>query len=230
MARVFVGNLPEDIRERELSDKFDRFGRITSVRIKFPARPPPFAFITYEDEKDASDARFLQWQSPSCRNVSRRGRSTVHENNPFSLLHGRHDPSVSLLLSFQYSPRGTQYRVKIAGLPDTMSWQDLKDFLRKGGDVVHTDVDRRGNGSASFATQEEMRRAIRKLDGTELDGNCVRIRDEETSGRRTSSPSHSRSRTPPRRVSRRRSPSRSRSRSPRRHTSRSNRRDRSRSR
>lgn len=45
MARVFVGNLPEDVRERDLSDKFDRFGRIASVRIKFPARPPPFAFI-----------------------------------------------------------------------------------------------------------------------------------------------------------------------------------------
>jgi RNA recognition motif-containing protein len=45
MARVFVGNLPEDVRERELSEKFDRFGRIVSVRIKFPQRPPPFAFI-----------------------------------------------------------------------------------------------------------------------------------------------------------------------------------------
>lgn len=45
MARVFVGNLPEDVRERDLSDKFERFGRISSVRIKFPTRPPPFAFI-----------------------------------------------------------------------------------------------------------------------------------------------------------------------------------------
>uniref|UniRef100_A0AAV1TTN0 RRM domain-containing protein n=1 Tax=Peronospora matthiolae TaxID=2874970 RepID=A0AAV1TTN0_9STRA len=45
MARVFVERLPEDVRERDLSDKFDRFGRIASVRIKFPARPPPFAFI-----------------------------------------------------------------------------------------------------------------------------------------------------------------------------------------
>ena len=45
MARVFVGNLPENVHERDLVDKFDRFGRIASVRIKIPTRPPPFAFI-----------------------------------------------------------------------------------------------------------------------------------------------------------------------------------------
>ncbi|POM70543.1 Hypothetical protein PHPALM_12996 [Phytophthora palmivora] len=123
-------------------------------------------------------------------------------------------------------PRGTQYRVKISGLPVTMSWQDLKDFLRKGGDVVHSDVDRRGNGSASFATPDEMRRAIRKLHDTDLDGERVRIREEDSGGRSLSS-SRSRSRSPPRR-SRRRSPSRSRSRSPRRYSR--SRRDRSRSR
>ncbi|KAL4134460.1 hypothetical protein PRIC2_004760 [Phytophthora ramorum] len=56
MARVFVGNLPEDVRERELSERFERFGRLNSVRIKFPQRPPPFAFIAFENEQDASDA------------------------------------------------------------------------------------------------------------------------------------------------------------------------------
>ncbi|ETN18969.1 hypothetical protein PPTG_04404 [Phytophthora nicotianae INRA-310] len=234
MARVFVGNLPEDVRERELSDKFERFGRLTSVRIKFPARPPPFAFLvrqslaiiffsllplincnnfichmqTFENEQDASDA---------VRSMN---------NSTFSGSRIRVEMSRGI---DDARPRGTQYRVKITGLPDTMSWQDLKDFLRKGGDVVHSDVDRRGNGSASFATPDEMRRAIRKLDGTDLDGERVRIREEDAKGR-SRSPSRSRSRSPPRRSSRRRSPSRSRSRSPRRYNNRSSRRDRSRSR
>uniref|UniRef100_A0AAV1T762 RRM domain-containing protein n=1 Tax=Peronospora matthiolae TaxID=2874970 RepID=A0AAV1T762_9STRA len=206
MARVFVGNLPEDVRERDLSDKFDRFGRIASVRIKFPARPPPFAFITYDNEQDASDA--------------------VRTMNNASFGGSRLRVEMSRGAD-EARPRGTQFRVKLTGLPDTMSWQDLKDFLRKGGDVVHSDVDRRGNGTASFASQEEMDRAIRKLDGTDLDGDRVRIRGEETGGR-VQSASRSRSRSPPRRISRRRSPSRSRS--PRRPSSRSSRRDRSRSR
>ncbi|KAG6572714.1 putative splicing factor, arginine/serine-rich [Phytophthora cinnamomi] len=155
MARVFVGNLPEDVRERDLSDKFDRFGRISSVRIKFPTRPPPFAFIAYENEQDASDAVRSMHGSlfSGCRLRVEMSRGVVDDARP----------------------RGTQYRVKLSGLPATMSWQDLKDFLRKGGDVVHSDVDRRGNGSASFATADEMRRAIRKLDGTDLDGERVEV-------------------------------------------------------
>ncbi|EEY58829.1 splicing factor, arginine/serine-rich, putative [Phytophthora infestans T30-4] len=212
MARVFVGNLPEDVRERELSDKFERYGRITSVRIKFPARPPPFAFLTYENEQDASDA-------VRSMNNTTFGGSRIRVEMSRGIDDAR--------------PRGTQYRVKISGLPDTMSWQDLKDFLRKGGDVVHSDVDRRGNGSASFATPDEMLRAIRKLDGTDLDGERVRIREDDAGGRSRSA-SRSRSRSPARRTSRRRSPSRSRSRSgsrsPRRYSNRGSRRDRSRSR
>ncbi|KAG7384694.1 hypothetical protein PHYPSEUDO_002387 [Phytophthora pseudosyringae] len=216
MARVFVGNLPEDVRERDLSDRFERFGRLTSVRIKFPTRPPPFAFLTYENEQDASD---------SVRSMN----NSIYAGSRIRVEISRGVDDAR--------PRSTQYRVKISGLPDTMSWQDLKDFLRKGGDVVHSDVDRRGNGSASFATPDEMRRAIRKLDDTDLDGERVRIR-EEGAGRRSRSPSRSlspprcsRSRSPPRRASRRRSPSRSRSRSrsPRR-SSRNSHRDRSRSR
>lgn len=76
--------------------------------------------------------------------------------------------------------RGTQYRVKVSNLPTSVSWQDLKDFLRDGGDVAHADVDRRGNGVASFASHEDMDRAIRKLDNTELSGDRVRIREVGT--------------------------------------------------
>lgn len=43
--------------------------------------------------------------------------------------------------------------------------------------MVHSDVDRRGNGTASFATYDEMDRAIRKLDDTELKGERIQIRE-----------------------------------------------------
>jgi len=73
--------------------------------------------------------------------------------------------------------RGSQYRVSISNLASSVSWQDLKDFLRGGGDVVHADVDRRGGGTASFTTAEDMERAIRKMDDTELNGERIRIRE-----------------------------------------------------
>lgn len=49
MARVYVGNLPLDIRERELDDLFYKYGRIREIDLKQPARPPAFAFIAFDD-------------------------------------------------------------------------------------------------------------------------------------------------------------------------------------
>ena len=52
----FFRNLPNDVREGELIDIFKRYGRILNVDIKWPPKPPPFAFIKYEDPRDAEDA------------------------------------------------------------------------------------------------------------------------------------------------------------------------------
>ena len=48
MARVFVGNLPEDIKKSELEDIFFKYGEIKDIQIKIPPRPPAFAFITFD--------------------------------------------------------------------------------------------------------------------------------------------------------------------------------------
>lgn len=50
MARIYVGNLPMDVTEREVDDLFYKFGRIRSIEIKTPSRPPAFAFVVrYSD-------------------------------------------------------------------------------------------------------------------------------------------------------------------------------------
>lgn len=54
--RVFVGNLPQDIRERELEDLFYKYGRIVEIDLKLPPRPPGFAFVEFEDPRDATAA------------------------------------------------------------------------------------------------------------------------------------------------------------------------------
>jgi splicing factor, arginine/serine-rich 1 len=48
---VYVGNLPEDVRDRDLDDLFAKYGRIRSVDIKHPQRPPPFAFVEFDDPR-----------------------------------------------------------------------------------------------------------------------------------------------------------------------------------
>jgi arginine/serine-rich splicing factor 1/9 len=48
--RIYVGNLPPDIRERELDDLFYKYGHINYIDLKI-RRGPPFAFIEYEDPR-----------------------------------------------------------------------------------------------------------------------------------------------------------------------------------
>jgi len=124
------------------------------------------------------------------------------------------------------------HRVKITGLPRSASWQDLKDFMRAGGDVRFTEVETGGMGYAGFSSSTEMERAIRELDDTKFrarngDSAYVRVKSEfersrsrsRSRGRR--SPSRGRRRSQNRRRSpsgprRQRSPSRRRSPTPRR--------------
>ena len=56
MSRIFVGNLPMDIREREVEDLFYKYGRIRDIDLKTPSRPPAYAFVSFDDSRDADDA------------------------------------------------------------------------------------------------------------------------------------------------------------------------------
>mmetsp|Transcript_16340 Transcript_16340/g.38941 ORF Transcript_16340/g.38941 Transcript_16340/m.38941 type:complete len:166 (+) Transcript_16340:713-1210(+) len=56
MARVYVGNLPLDIRTRDIEDLFWKYGRIRDIDLKTPSRPPAFAFVSFENFNDAEDA------------------------------------------------------------------------------------------------------------------------------------------------------------------------------
>lgn len=52
--RVYVGGLPQDISERDLEEKFGRHGRLRNVWVA--RKPPGFAFIEFEDGRDAEEA------------------------------------------------------------------------------------------------------------------------------------------------------------------------------
>ncbi|KAI8921855.1 hypothetical protein DFJ77DRAFT_1055 [Powellomyces hirtus] len=57
---LYVGNLPYSYREEDISDLFDRYGRLRSVSVptdRFTGRNKGFAFVTFEDRRDAEDAK-----------------------------------------------------------------------------------------------------------------------------------------------------------------------------
>lgn len=238
MSRIYVGNLPTDIRERELEDIFYKYGRIRDIQVKTPQRPPAFAFITFEDSRDAEDAvrgrdgynfdgsRLRVEFANSDRGGGggdrddRGGRSGDRDRG------GRGDrdrPAPSHGKGI--TGKRANFGVLISGLPRSCSWQDLKDFGRKAGDVVFADTDRNGEGIIDFSNDADMRNAMRVLADEEFknrfDKSVVTIRyaNPDHGGGGGSKRSASRSRSRDRRGasrsgSRDRSPSRSRSRSP----------------
>ncbi|CAN1825256.1 Serine/arginine-rich splicing factor RSZ23 [Linum perenne] len=54
MSRVYVGNLDPQVTERDLEDEFRKFGAIKSVWVA--RRPPGYAFVDFDDKRDAEDA------------------------------------------------------------------------------------------------------------------------------------------------------------------------------
>ena len=47
-----VENLPSDVRERELEDLFDKYGKIRDIDV----RRGGIAFVDFDDDRDAEDA------------------------------------------------------------------------------------------------------------------------------------------------------------------------------
>ncbi|XP_026406156.1 serine/arginine-rich splicing factor SR34A-like [Papaver somniferum] len=92
--------------------------------------------------------------------------------------------------------------VVVCGLPASASWQDLKDHMRKAGDVCFAQVFRKGDGTmglVDYTNYDDMKYAIRKLDDTEFKNPFskayIRVKAYETSPSRGRSSSRSRSRS-----------------------------------
>lgn len=49
-SKVYVGNLPSDIRSRDLEDIFYKYGKIVEVDLH-NRKGPPFAFVEFEDPR-----------------------------------------------------------------------------------------------------------------------------------------------------------------------------------
>ncbi|KAL8545527.1 hypothetical protein ACS0TY_005616 [Phlomoides rotata] len=191
---IYVGNLPGDIRESEVEDLFYKYGPIVDIDLKIPPRPPGYAFVEFEDSRDAEDAI--------------RGRDGYNFDGSrlrVELAHGgRGSSSYDRYSSYSSgSSRGgasrrSDYRVLVTGLPSSASWQDLKDHMRRAGDVCFSQVyrDRDGmRGIVDYTNHDDMKYAIRKLDDSLFRNQYSRayIRVEEYDRRRSYSRSPSRS-------------------------------------
>ncbi|KRX73850.1 Serine/arginine-rich splicing factor 1, partial [Trichinella sp. T6] len=159
-ARIYVGNLPPDIRSRDIESCFERFGKVVAVDLK-NRKGPPFAFVEFEDARDAEDAvRYkdgYELDGYKLRVEFPRG-SGVHPsyNQRNRMLAGRNGCRTN-------ASRHTGFRCYISGLPASGSWQDLKDHMREAGDVCFSDVYKNGNGVVEYMRAEDLEYALANL-------------------------------------------------------------------
>lgn len=192
--RIYVGNLPPDIRTKDIQDLFHKFGKVTFVDLK-NRRGPPFAFVEFEDARDAEDA--VKARDGYDYDGYRLRVEFPRGGGPGSYRGGRGDRSRG------EGGRGggggsggggggrgpptkrSQFRVMVTGLPPSGSWQDLKDHMREAGDVCFADTYKDGTGVVEFLRHEDMKYAIKKLDDSRFrshEGEVSYIRVREDSG------------------------------------------------
>ncbi|XP_024964921.1 serine/arginine-rich-splicing factor SR34-like isoform X2 [Cynara cardunculus var. scolymus] len=226
---LYVGNLPGDIREREVEDLFYKYGPIARIDLKVPPRPPGYAFVEFEEARDAEDA--IRGRDGYDFDGHRLRVELAHGGRGNSSATDRHNSHSSGRGGHGGVSRRSDYRVLVTGLPSSASWQDLKDHMRRAGDVCFSQVFKEGGGTTGivdYTNYDDMKYAIRKLDDSEFRNafsrGVIRVKEYDSSRSRSRSrsrsKSYSRSRSrsrskSPKAKSSRRSKSRSRSASPR---------------
>ncbi|KAI9096931.1 hypothetical protein DFS34DRAFT_128334 [Phlyctochytrium arcticum] len=194
--RVYIGKLPNDVSRREVERLTDEFGPIDSVRIL-----SGYAFVEFAKERDAERCvrRLDGERFDGYRLIVQPARSQKN---------GGRDQTAA--------PRGSKaaYRITVSNMPERTSWQDLKDLMRKAGEVVYTDINReQREGLVEFSNEADMENALRMFQDYEFEGKVLTVAAGENVGKPRDGDSRStrrRSRSPPpaRRRSRSRSPRR----------------------
>ena len=155
---VYVGGISSEVRERDIEDFFQGYGSIKQVNLK-----KGFAFCVFDDDRDAEDA------VKDLNGTRLRGERVKLEFAKGERRGSDRDRYES----------GSGHRVLVENLSSKTAWQDLKDYMKKAGEVLYCKAhhERGGEGMVEFATKSDMEWALDRLDGTDLDGRKIGVRE-----------------------------------------------------
>lgn len=220
--RIYVGRLPDDIKEGEIEKVFGKYGHITEISLK-----GTYCFIQYDSSKSSKDAVHEmngraafgdRIQVEHARNPKdSASKSRLRGGFGYKRYGGRHTSTTyhrSLHSERELHcslPKRTDYRLAVTNLTTRCDKRDLRAVMEKAGEVCYTDAHNRalGEGIVEFASRKDMERALKKLDGLEINGKLIKLEIQEVrKTRKLKSKSDSRS---PSRYKRSKSKSRSKS-------------------
>ncbi|XP_026258041.2 LOW QUALITY PROTEIN: uncharacterized protein LOC113192199 [Urocitellus parryii] len=213
--RVHPGRLSDNVREKDIQ-------RFLEVDLK-----NGYGFMEFEDsddDDDDDDAAAATERQGALRPTSGDGAARDGYSYGSRSGGGGYSSRRTSGRDKYGPPLCKEYRLIVENLSSRCSWQDLKDVMQQAGEVTYADAhrERTNEGVIGFRSYSDMKRALDKLDGTEMNGRNIRLIEDKPrashrrsySGSRFRSRSRRRSRSRSRRSSRSRSRSFSKSRSP----------------
>jgi len=163
--RVFLGNLPPGVRIRDVEEFFRKIGRVKNVLIKHGK----YGFAEFDDGRAAEDAVY-----------DMHGRRMMGSKITVELAKGTQyskEPRRAPWVSKYGAPQRTKYRLKVLNLSSRISWQDLKDKLRKAGEVTFAEAhtDKINEGRVELATMEDLERVLKRYQGYDMNGRKIEL-------------------------------------------------------
>ncbi|KAF9435392.1 hypothetical protein BGZ76_006379, partial [Entomortierella beljakovae] len=163
--RVYLGHLARDASDRDVEGLFKGYGRIREVTLK-----NGFGFVEFNEPKDAEDAVY-----------DYHGKEFMGERLVVELARGdrRRDERRDDRDDRRFGPpERTEFRLIVGNLSHGVSWQDIKDLMRKAGQVTFADLckDRDDEGVVEFSSERDVENALKSLDGENLRGKPITLR------------------------------------------------------
>ncbi|XP_071701270.1 serine/arginine-rich splicing factor RS31 [Rutidosis leptorrhynchoides] len=176
MKPVFVGNFEYETRQSDLEKLFGRYGRVDRVDMK-----SGFAFVYFDDERDAEDAIHALDNSPFGYDRRRlsvewaRGERGRHRDGSKSMANQR--PTKTLFI-INFDPVNTRV-------------SDIEKHYKPYGNVLHVRI-RRNFAFVQFETQEEATEALERTHMSKILDRVVSVeyalRDDSERRSRSISP------------------------------------------
>jgi RNA recognition motif-containing protein len=171
---VYVGNLAYETSWQDLKDHMRQAGNVDQANI-----------LTNEDGR-SKGCGIVQYQRPQdAARAVRELQNSVLDGRPIFLREDRENSGAG---GGGAAPRGSRgggggSQLYVGNLSSETTWKDLKDHFRQCGDVERAEVvdgKKRGSafGTVRFFKDKDAQTAIRRLNGVELHGNKLEVRND----------------------------------------------------
>merc|ERR1719343_1560358 len=182
--RVYVGNLSWDVTWSELKDYMRTAGDVVRAEVicEHNGRSKGCGIVEFETEEGAQNA------IETLTHTELRGRTIfVREDREGSGGEGKGGNRPRMVGAHNMKQNQTSNNsVYVWNLSYDVSWQDLKDHMRKAGNVDQATILTGNDGSTSigcgivvYQYARDAARAIRELQESDLKGRPVRLREDK---------------------------------------------------